>query len=153
MRTWWLVLLLAGLLSAQDDRPATKKRAPTAFDVPPPGTWGESGVRARYAESLARAKQALARNPGSTIKLLTTLVAIDLLGPAYTWKTDVFVLGDVENGRLEGDLVLKGYGDPFLVSGACCLGHGDAVGDDRDRLSSTALAQEAGHAFADGNVA
>ena len=58
----------------------------------------------------------VARNPGSTIKLLTTLVALDVLGPAYTWKTDVFVLGDVVNGRLDGDLLLKGYGDPFLVT-------------------------------------
>ena len=57
-----------------------------------------------------------ARNPGSTIKLLTTLVAVDLLGPAYTWNTDVFVLGELENGRLDGDLLLKGYGDPFLVT-------------------------------------
>jgi D-alanyl-D-alanine carboxypeptidase/D-alanyl-D-alanine-endopeptidase (penicillin-binding protein 4) len=58
----------------------------------------------------------VARNPGSTIKLLTTMVALDILGPAYTWNTDVFVMGDVENGRLEGDLLLKGYGDPFLVT-------------------------------------
>ena len=58
----------------------------------------------------------VARNPGSTIKLLTTLVALDILGPAYTWNTDVFVMGDVENGRLDGDLLLKGYGDPFLVT-------------------------------------
>jgi D-alanyl-D-alanine carboxypeptidase/D-alanyl-D-alanine-endopeptidase (penicillin-binding protein 4) len=58
----------------------------------------------------------VARNPGSTIKLLTTLVALDVLGPAYTWKTDVFVLGNVVDGRLDGDLLLKGYGDPFLVT-------------------------------------
>ena len=57
-----------------------------------------------------------ARNPGSTIKLVTTLVGIDVLGPAYTWNTDVFVLGDVVDGRLDGDLLLKGYGDPFLVT-------------------------------------
>lgn len=58
----------------------------------------------------------VSRNPGSTIKLLTTLVAADVLGPAYAWNTDVYVLGDVENGRLDGDLLLKGYGDPFLVT-------------------------------------
>jgi len=57
-----------------------------------------------------------AHNPGSTIKLLTTLVALDVLGPAYTWNTDVFALGEVENGRLNGDLLLKGHGDPFLVT-------------------------------------
>jgi D-alanyl-D-alanine carboxypeptidase/D-alanyl-D-alanine-endopeptidase (penicillin-binding protein 4) len=56
------------------------------------------------------------RNPASTMKLLTTLVALDTLGPAYRWKTDVYALGDVEDGRLDGDLLLKGYGDPFLVT-------------------------------------
>lgn len=67
-------------------------------------------------EVILRWNEQVPRNPGSTIKLLTTLVAVDLLGPAYTWNTDVYVLGDVENGRLEGDLLLKGYGDPFLVT-------------------------------------
>ena len=56
------------------------------------------------------------RNPASTIKLLTTLVALDVLGPAYRWRTDVYADGEIKDGRLEGDLVLKGYGDPFLVT-------------------------------------
>jgi len=56
------------------------------------------------------------RNPASTMKLLTTLVALDVLGPAYRWKTDVYALGEIKDGRLEGDLLLKGYGDPFLVT-------------------------------------
>jgi len=56
------------------------------------------------------------RNPASTMKLLTTLVALDTLGPAYRWKTDVFALGDIKDGQLDGDLLLKGYGDPFLVT-------------------------------------
>ncbi len=56
------------------------------------------------------------RNPASTIKLLTTLVALDVLGPAYRWRTDVYVKGTLEDGLLDGDLVLKGYGDPFLVT-------------------------------------
>ena len=56
------------------------------------------------------------RNPASTIKLLTTLVALDLLGPAYQWKTEIYAFGSIENGRLDGDLAIKGYGDPFLVT-------------------------------------
>lgn len=56
------------------------------------------------------------RNPASTMKLLTTLVALDVLGPAYRWKTEVFALGEIKDGKLDGDLALKGYGDPFLVS-------------------------------------
>lgn len=56
------------------------------------------------------------RNPASTIKLLTTFVALDVLGPAHTWPTEAYIDGIVEKGRLRGDLILKGYGDPFLVT-------------------------------------
>lgn len=56
------------------------------------------------------------RNPASVIKLLTTLVALDVLGPAYTWKTEAYLLGETDGGVLDGDLLLKGYGDPFLVT-------------------------------------
>jgi D-alanyl-D-alanine carboxypeptidase/D-alanyl-D-alanine-endopeptidase (penicillin-binding protein 4) len=56
------------------------------------------------------------RNPASTMKLVTTLVALDVLGPSYRWKTDIYALGEVSDGRLDGDLLIKGYGDPFLVT-------------------------------------
>lgn len=57
----------------------------------------------------------VARHPASTIKLLTTLAALEELGPAHEWETGVYVTGPVRDGRLEGDLVLVGSGDPFLV--------------------------------------
>jgi D-alanyl-D-alanine carboxypeptidase/D-alanyl-D-alanine-endopeptidase (penicillin-binding protein 4) len=55
------------------------------------------------------------RNPASVMKLVTTLAALEELGPAYAWKTEAYATGAVRNGRLEGDLYLKGYGDPYLV--------------------------------------
>jgi len=55
------------------------------------------------------------RNPASTIKLLTTFLALDALGPAYTWKTEAYLGGGLKNGILDGDLYVKGYGDPYLV--------------------------------------
>ncbi len=57
-----------------------------------------------------------ARNPASTMKLVTTLVALDVLGPAYQWQTEVYARGEIVGGVLDGDLVLKGYGDPFMVT-------------------------------------
>ncbi len=51
-------------------------------------------------------------NPASTMKLLTTYAALDLLGPAYTWKTEAYIDGELKNGVLYGNLILKGYGDP-----------------------------------------
>jgi D-alanyl-D-alanine carboxypeptidase/D-alanyl-D-alanine-endopeptidase (penicillin-binding protein 4) len=57
-------------------------------------------------------------NPASLIKLVTTSAALDLLGPAYTWVTPVWLQGSWRpgsNGVFEGDLVIKGTGDPKLV--------------------------------------
>lgn len=56
------------------------------------------------------------RNPASVEKMVTTLVALDTLGPAFRWKTEAAFLGDVVGDVLDGDLVLKGYGDPYLVT-------------------------------------
>jgi D-alanyl-D-alanine carboxypeptidase/D-alanyl-D-alanine-endopeptidase (penicillin-binding protein 4) len=56
-----------------------------------------------------------AMNPASAIKLVTTFAALDLLGPAYTWKTEAYLLGRLQGDVLDGDLLLKGYGDPKLT--------------------------------------
>ena len=51
-------------------------------------------------------------NPASVMKLVTTYAALDLLTPSYRWKTEVYRDGSLENGVLNGNLILKGYGDP-----------------------------------------
>ena len=51
-------------------------------------------------------------NPASVMKLVTTTAALDLLTPAYRWKTEVYKDGNVNNGVLAGNLIIKGYGDP-----------------------------------------
>jgi D-alanyl-D-alanine carboxypeptidase/D-alanyl-D-alanine-endopeptidase (penicillin-binding protein 4) len=62
-----------------------------------------------------------AMNPASTMKLLTTYAGLELLGPAYRWKTEAYLDGKLENGVLHGDLILKGYGDPKLTAEALWL--------------------------------
>ncbi|GIZ51957.1 D-alanyl-D-alanine carboxypeptidase/D-alanyl-D-alanine endopeptidase [Noviherbaspirillum aridicola] len=57
----------------------------------------------------------LAFNPASTMKLVTTFAALDLLGPAFRWKTGAWASGPQEGDVLRGDLVIKGGGDPKLV--------------------------------------
>ena len=54
-------------------------------------------------------------NPASVMKLVTTYAALDLLGPAFTWSTPVYVDGPVRDGVLQGNLIIKGQGDPKLV--------------------------------------
>ncbi len=51
-------------------------------------------------------------NPASVMKLVTTNAALDLLTPAYRWKTEMYRDGEVKNGVLNGNLIIKGYGDP-----------------------------------------
>ena len=53
-------------------------------------------------------------NPASTMKLFTTFAALELLGPAYHWKTEAYADGVLRDGVLQGNLVLKGQGDPRL---------------------------------------
>lgn len=55
------------------------------------------------------------RNPASVMKLLTAYAALDILGPAFTFRTEALATAEVSNGVLEGDLYLKGGGDPKLT--------------------------------------
>lgn len=58
----------------------------------------------------------VARNPASVMKLVTTYAALDLLGPAFTWQTPVYVQGTLRGDTLTGDVYLRGQGDPKLVA-------------------------------------
>ena len=50
--------------------------------------------------------------PGSTMKLVTTVVALDRLGPNHRGRTELFAAGAIDGESLAGDLVLKGGADP-----------------------------------------
>jgi D-alanyl-D-alanine carboxypeptidase/D-alanyl-D-alanine-endopeptidase (penicillin-binding protein 4) len=54
-------------------------------------------------------------NPASTMKLVTTNAALDLLGPTHSWKTQAYISGEQQGDVLHGDLIIKGGGDPKLV--------------------------------------
>lgn len=56
-----------------------------------------------------------ALNPASTMKLVTTYGALELLGPAYSWKTEIYASVPPVQDALDGDLFIKGYGDPKLT--------------------------------------
>ncbi len=54
-------------------------------------------------------------NPASVMKLVTTYAALDLLGPAFSWDTPVFMDGVLQDGALRGNVYIQGQGDPQLV--------------------------------------
>lgn len=55
---------------------------------------------------------AQAMNTASVMKVVTTHAALDLLSPAYRWKTEIYRDGTLADWVLQGDLIIKGYGDP-----------------------------------------
>jgi D-alanyl-D-alanine carboxypeptidase/D-alanyl-D-alanine-endopeptidase (penicillin-binding protein 4) len=56
-----------------------------------------------------------ALNPASSMKIVTTYAGLDMLGPAYTWNTEVLTDGTLAQDVLSGNLYLKGAGDPKLT--------------------------------------
>ncbi|MPS49306.1 D-alanyl-D-alanine carboxypeptidase/D-alanyl-D-alanine-endopeptidase [Methylobacillus sp.] len=52
----------------------------------------------------------------STMKLLSTYAGLELLGPGYRWRTQVYHDGSLEDGVLHGNLIIQGRGDPYLLA-------------------------------------
>ena len=116
----WLLLLalLPGTVLAVEDigdwPPAVKsllkrfKIDPTSLGVIVQEVGSDKPLLARNADK--------AFNPASVMKVVTTAVALNELGPDYTWRTEVLVNGSVTHGRLLGDLIVRGAGDPFLTT-------------------------------------
>ena len=56
--------------------------------------------------------------PASNMKLLTGGTALTQLGPDYRWATTLLTRGPVRAGTLEGDLLVRGNGDPSVSTSA-----------------------------------
>ena len=54
------------------------------------------------------------RTPASVIKVMSTYAAVLQLGFGYRWPTQFYTTGRLENGVLQGNLLVKGFGDPTL---------------------------------------
>ena len=106
-------LLVPGAARA-DALPAPVAQALARAGVPPSavGLYVQQ-VDAAHPTAVFNASKPM--NPASAMKLVTTFAALDLLGPAYTWKTEAYLLGRLQGDVLDGDLLLKGYGDPKLT--------------------------------------
>ena len=107
-------VFLWALQAAASDLPAPVAQALKSAGIPVAATavWVKE-VDAATPRLAVNARAAL--NPASTMKLVTTFAALDLLGPAYAWKTEAFASGPLDDGVLTGDLYLRGGGDPKLT--------------------------------------
>lgn len=79
--------------------------------VPLPGGTVSSSALPRHLSHHAQASV----NPASVMKLFTTYAGLNLLGPDHVWRNRVYTDGPVRDGVLQGNLVVRGSGDPKLV--------------------------------------
>ncbi len=56
------------------------------------------------------------RKPASVMKVLTTYSALLELGAEFRWPTKFYYHGNYKKGIIDGDLIIKAYGDPTLSS-------------------------------------
>jgi serine-type D-Ala-D-Ala carboxypeptidase/endopeptidase (penicillin-binding protein 4) len=107
-----IALICAPAASAQLPEPIARALAKAAIPESAAAFYVHE-VGARQPALSVGADRAL--NPASTIKLLTTYAALELLGPAYLWSTEAYAAGSLKDGVLAGNLVLLGRGDPKLT--------------------------------------
>jgi D-alanyl-D-alanine carboxypeptidase/D-alanyl-D-alanine-endopeptidase len=62
------------------------------------------------------------QSPASVLKTVATATALEILGEDYRYPTTLEYDGILENGTLEGNLYIKGSGDPSLGSSHFALG-------------------------------
>lgn len=138
VRTFVLFCLLATAARADDALPPTVAAALAKAGIPesavsleiqpvlaaggavdalvPNAERGKRPVRtAALVSPLLAVNPDRAVNPASTMKLVTTYAALEMLGPAATWKTVAASNAPLVGDTLEGDLVLRGSGDPRFV--------------------------------------
>ena len=115
MRRLALAIALLAATAARADLPAPVMEALKRAGVP------ESAVAAVVlpvdaAQPAVSHNPRSPMNPASVMKVVTSYAALDLLGPAFTFRTDVLVAGEVAHGVLAGDLHIRGGGDPKLTT-------------------------------------
>lgn len=113
--------LLGGLLvPALHGQPTSPRTLGTAIDRlldAEPFTnawWGVVVQDARTGAVLYARNADRSFVPASNTKLFTTAAALDQLGADFRYRTEVYAFGPIVNGVLEGDLVVRGAGDPAI---------------------------------------
>ena len=78
------------------------------------GTWSALVLNLETGDVMVDYRGDASMIPASTVKVLTSAAALDLLGPDFRYETALASTGPVRDGCIQGDLVLHGGGDPSL---------------------------------------
>jgi D-alanyl-D-alanine carboxypeptidase/D-alanyl-D-alanine-endopeptidase (penicillin-binding protein 4) len=117
---------------------------------------GQFGI---MAVSLTRGDTLFSHNagtpllPASTMKMLTTAVALDRLGPTYQFSTDVLYDGTLDSdGTIHGNVFLKGDGDPSLSGRYLQGGPGAPMNFLADQLAARGIKHVTGEVIGDASA-
>jgi D-alanyl-D-alanine carboxypeptidase/D-alanyl-D-alanine-endopeptidase (penicillin-binding protein 4) len=80
------------------------------------GTVSLTVLDAKTGEQVFTGNSNTGMAPGSTLKTVTTITAFNFLGKDFQYQTSFGYIGTITNGTLNGDLIIKGSGDPTLGS-------------------------------------
>jgi D-alanyl-D-alanine carboxypeptidase/D-alanyl-D-alanine-endopeptidase (penicillin-binding protein 4) len=78
------------------------------------GWWGAVVMDLDTGEVLYTRNAERSFVPASNTKLYTTAAALDLLGPAYRYRTELYIDGPIVDGILDGNVIVRGSGDPVI---------------------------------------
>ena len=113
--------------------------------------WGILIVDAESGDTIVAHNAAKLFMPASNMKLVTGAVALAQLGPDYRFRTTLLATGPIVDGKLRGDLVLVGRGDPTASDAM----RGDAMLamlEIADSLAARGIARIEGHVRAQGDA-
>lgn len=114
---WLIGVLLVPALYGQPASPRTLGSAvDRLLDAEPFANawWGVMVQEARTGTVLYTRNADKSFVPASNTKLYTTAAALDHLGATFEYHTELYAFGPVAEGILEGDLVVRGSGDPAI---------------------------------------
>src|SRR5881394_3970405 len=106
----FLALLLTGAAPSYSQLPEAMRTGLREAQIPEDAV-GLIVLRLADGAPVLMHREKESMQPASTIKLLTSLVALETLGPAYRARTQLLVAGEIVDGVVKGDVVLRGGGD------------------------------------------
>ena len=113
-----VLLLLTGAALAAPPKPLSlQDRLASVLNSPDlaRGFWGVEVTALSSGKTLYSLNPDKLFTPASNTKLFTTAAALALIGPDYKFRTTVETAATLDRyGRLNGDLLLVGHGDPNL---------------------------------------
>lgn len=115
-----LVVFLLPVAASGQTNPRNERQLRRALDglvadsALAPATVGISIIDLSSGKTLYARQAAKNFMPASNTKLYTTAVALDILGPEFSWNTPLLAVGELADSTLTGHLVVRGSGDPVI---------------------------------------